>query len=89
VLIAIQVRHANDASEDREEVGAGGRGQEREREAVAGRGEDPVGDEEVEVDVEIDQAVLGENFMAFFTRVEAAEAKLASEPPFMTVYSAK
>ena len=41
------------------------------------------------MDVEIDQAVLGENFMAFFTRVEAAEAKLASEPPFMTVYSAK
>jgi len=42
--------------EDREEVGAGGRGQEREREAVVGgRGKDPVGDEEVEVDVEIDQ----------------------------------
>src|SRR6185295_4526462 len=32
--------------------------------------------------------VLGENFMAFFTRVEAAKAKLASEPPFVTVYSA-
>jgi len=33
--------------------------------------------------------VLGENFVAFFTRVEAAKAKLASEPPFLTVYSAK
>ena len=48
---------ADDAIEDREEVGAGGRGQEREREAVVGgRGEDAVGDEEVEVDVEVDQA---------------------------------
>ena len=48
---------ADDAIEDREEVGAGRRGQAREREAVVGsRSEDAVGDEEVEVDVEIDQA---------------------------------
>jgi len=53
---------ADDAIEDREEVGAGGRGQEREREAVVGgRGEDAVRDEEVEVDVEIDQAAKALN----------------------------
>jgi membrane dipeptidase len=33
--------------------------------------------------------VLGENFLALFARVEAAKAKLASEPPITTVYSAK
>jgi membrane dipeptidase len=33
--------------------------------------------------------VLGENLLAFFARVEAAKAKLASEPPMTTVYSAK
>jgi len=33
--------------------------------------------------------VLGENFMAFFARVEATRAKLANEPPLLTVYSAK
>jgi len=33
--------------------------------------------------------VLGENFMAFFARVEAVKAKLASEPPFTTVYTPK
>ncbi|MEO7734773.1 MAG: dipeptidase [Kofleriaceae bacterium] len=32
--------------------------------------------------------VLGENFLAFFARVEAAKAKLASEPPATAVYSA-
>jgi membrane dipeptidase len=30
--------------------------------------------------------VLGENFLAFFARVEAARDKLASEPPLVTVY---
>lgn len=33
--------------------------------------------------------VLGENFLAFFARVEAVKAKLASEPPRTTVYSGK
>jgi membrane dipeptidase len=33
--------------------------------------------------------VLGENFLAFFARVEAVKAKLAGEPPALTVYSAK
>lgn len=33
--------------------------------------------------------VLGENFLAFFARVEAAKAKLASEPPATMVYAAK
>ena len=33
--------------------------------------------------------VLGENFLAFFARVEAVKTKLASEPPALTVYSAK
>jgi membrane dipeptidase len=33
--------------------------------------------------------VLGENFLAFFTRVEAVKAKLASEPPATTVYVAR
>jgi len=33
--------------------------------------------------------VLGENFLAFFARVEAVKAKLASEPPLTTVYAAK
>ena len=33
--------------------------------------------------------VLGENFLAFFARVEAVKAKLASEPPATAVYSAK
>jgi membrane dipeptidase len=33
--------------------------------------------------------VLGENFLAFFARVEAVKAKLANEPPATTVYSAK
>ena len=33
--------------------------------------------------------VLGENFLAFFARVEAVKAKLAGEPPLVTVYSAK
>jgi membrane dipeptidase len=33
--------------------------------------------------------VLGENFLAMFARVEATRAKLASEPPLTTVYSAK
>jgi membrane dipeptidase len=33
--------------------------------------------------------VLGENFLAFFARVEAAKATLASEPPTTTVYTAK
>lgn len=33
--------------------------------------------------------VLGENFLAFFARVEAAKAQLASEPPGTAVYSAK
>jgi membrane dipeptidase len=33
--------------------------------------------------------VLGENFLAFFARVEAVKAKLASEPPALTVYTAK
>lgn len=33
--------------------------------------------------------VLGENFLAMFARVEAAKAKLASEPPATTVYSPK
>jgi membrane dipeptidase len=33
--------------------------------------------------------VLGENFLAFFARVEAVKAKLASEPPATTVYVAK
>jgi len=32
--------------------------------------------------------VLGENFLAFFARVEAVKAKLASEPPATTVYTA-
>jgi membrane dipeptidase len=32
--------------------------------------------------------VLGENFLAFFTRVEAAKAKLATEPPATAVYTA-
>ena len=32
--------------------------------------------------------VLGENFMAFFARIEAAKAKLASEPPATAVYTA-
>ena len=31
--------------------------------------------------------VLGENFLAFFARVEAAKAQLASEPPATAVYS--
>jgi membrane dipeptidase len=31
--------------------------------------------------------VLGENFLAFFARVEAVKAKLASEPPLTTVYA--
>jgi membrane dipeptidase len=33
--------------------------------------------------------VLGENFLAFFARVEAARDKLAAEPPATTVYSDK
>jgi membrane dipeptidase len=33
--------------------------------------------------------VLGENFMAFFARVEAVRDKLASEPPATAVYSEK
>jgi membrane dipeptidase len=33
--------------------------------------------------------VLGENFLAFFARVEAVKAKLASEPPSTAVYTAK
>jgi membrane dipeptidase len=33
--------------------------------------------------------VLGENFLAFFARVEAARDKLASEPPATMVYSEK
>jgi membrane dipeptidase len=33
--------------------------------------------------------VLGDNFLAFFARVEAVKAKLASEPPRTTVYSGK
>jgi membrane dipeptidase len=33
--------------------------------------------------------VLGENFLAFFGRVEAVKAKLASEPPSTSVYVAK
>jgi membrane dipeptidase len=33
--------------------------------------------------------VLGENFLAFFARVEAVKAKLASEPPMTTLYSGK
>lgn len=33
--------------------------------------------------------VLGENFMAFFARVEATKAKLANEPPLLTAYHAK
>ena len=33
--------------------------------------------------------VLGENFMAFFARVEAARDKLASEAPATAVYSEK
>lgn len=33
--------------------------------------------------------VLGENFLAFFARVEAVKAKLASEPPLTTVFSEK
>lgn len=33
--------------------------------------------------------VLGENFVAFFARVEAAKAALASEPPATAVYAAK
>jgi hypothetical protein len=30
--------------------------------------------------------VLGENFLAFFARVEAVRARLASEPPSTAVY---
>jgi membrane dipeptidase len=33
--------------------------------------------------------VLGDNFLAFFARVEAVKAKLASEPPATTVYTPK
>ena len=33
--------------------------------------------------------VLGENFLAFFARVEAAKAKLVSEPPSTAVYTPK
>ncbi|HEU4726463.1 MAG TPA: membrane dipeptidase [Kofleriaceae bacterium] len=33
--------------------------------------------------------VLGENFLAFFARVEAVKARLASEPPATTVYKAR
>jgi hypothetical protein len=33
--------------------------------------------------------VLGENFLAFFARVEAVKAKLSSEPPATAVYTAK
>jgi membrane dipeptidase len=33
--------------------------------------------------------VLGENFLAFFARVEAVKAKLASEPPSTAVYTTK
>ena len=33
--------------------------------------------------------VLGENFVAFFARVEATKASLASEPPATAVYAAK
>jgi hypothetical protein len=33
--------------------------------------------------------VLGENFLAFFARVEAARDKLATEPPITTIYTAK
>jgi membrane dipeptidase len=33
--------------------------------------------------------VLGANFLAFFARVEAVKAKLASEPPLTTVYNGK
>lgn len=33
--------------------------------------------------------VLGENFVAFFARVEASKAALASEPPATAVYAAK
>jgi membrane dipeptidase len=33
--------------------------------------------------------VLGDNFLAFFARVEAVKAKLASEPPLTTVYAPK
>jgi membrane dipeptidase len=33
--------------------------------------------------------VLGENFLAFFARIEAARDKLASEPPATAVYSEK
>lgn len=33
--------------------------------------------------------VLGENFLAFFARVEAAKAQLASEPPATAVYAGK
>jgi len=33
--------------------------------------------------------VLGENFLAFFARVEAAKARLASEPPATAVYTGK
>lgn len=33
--------------------------------------------------------VLGENFLAFFARVEATKAKLASEPPATAMYSEK
>jgi membrane dipeptidase len=31
--------------------------------------------------------VLGDNFLAFFSRVEAVKAKLATEPPLTTVYT--
>jgi hypothetical protein len=73
----------DDAIEDREEVGAGGRGQEREREAVVGgRGEDAVGDEEVEVNVEIDQAAetLDEDDGTGLWCGEAAGARDAALP---------
>jgi membrane dipeptidase len=33
--------------------------------------------------------VLGENFLAFFARIEAARDKLATEPPATAVYSEK
>jgi hypothetical protein len=81
-LLAVEpTRHpTHHAIEDRQQVAAGGRGEQRERQAVAGLDKHAIGDQEVEVNVQIDQTAeaLHEGDGAGLGRSEAARTR---DPP--------